>query len=289
MRLRSHPEASFSNFLYARGIEHITGRKYPKDYTTFSGLSYGYYDIQFKDKNGDWVDVEIWGDKPNGSSEEHYAFKRKAKEAYNADNNKFIGVEFRDCFEEEIITDILKPYIGVIEPYVFEKSTDKIIPSTHWSNADELIEYCKEFIKECPNQEFPTEEWLRKRGKWKDREGIAYNTLAVYIKKWIGGVRKLREILEQSQVSTEAWTKDKVLEEYKKWYEQYHISVGSARSRYKRGQIQLSKEEYNRASGIEMAVLKYVGSAGEAQKLLGIEIKNHRIKKSTTDEFINKL
>lgn len=275
MRWRSHPEASFSNFLYTRGIVHDLGKKYPDDYADYSGLSYGYYDIQFLDKQGRWIDVEIWGDKPNGHNEEFYASKRKIKENYNLGNPYFLGIEFRDCFEEERLTILLEPYIGIIEPYVFDKPTDKIIPSTHWSNADELIEYCKDFIKQFPNQEFPTEEWLRKRGKWANREGIAYNTLAVYIKTWIGGVRKLRIILKQSNVSTKEWNTEKALDEYKKWYEKYNLVVGSARARYRRGQIQLTKEEYNWACCIESAVLKYIGSALEAQKILGIEVKKN--------------
>lgn len=276
MRWRSHPEASFSNFLYARGIEHHVGIKYPDDYAEYSNLRYGYYDIRFLDKYGNWIDVEIWGDKPNGSSAEFYAYKRGIKENYNLNNDKFLGVEFRHCFDEDILTSLLEPYIGVIKPYIFLKATDKIIPSTHWSNADELIEYCEEFAKQFPNGKFPTEEWLRKRGKWKNREGPAYNTLAVYIKTWLGGIRQLRTILKQDHVSTVKWDREKALDEYKKWYEKYNIVVGAARSRYKRGKMQLTKDEYNKACCIEMAILKYIGSAAEAQKILGIKVNPNR-------------
>jgi len=270
MRWRSHPEASFSNFLYARGIEHELGRKYPDDYAAYSKRRYGYYDIQFLDKDGNSVDVEIWGDKPNGFNPEFYAHKRKIKERYNRNNASFLGVEFKDCFDEERLSQILEPYIGVIEPYIFEKPTDKIIPSTHWSNADELIDYCREFVKQFPNQEFPTEEWLRKRGKWAKREGEAYNTLSVYIKTWIGGVRKLREILNQSHVSTIVWDKESALEEYRKWYEQYQLTPGTCHARYLRGQIHLSEEESKRCTRIRAAVSKHVGSETEAKSILGI-------------------
>ena len=50
MRWRSHPEASLSNFLYARGITHEAGTKYPDDYVRESGLMYGYYYVRFIDK-----------------------------------------------------------------------------------------------------------------------------------------------------------------------------------------------------------------------------------------------
>jgi hypothetical protein len=53
-----------------------------------------------------------------------------------------------------------------------------------------------------PDGKFPTEEWLRKRGRWADRPGEPYNTLSVYIKQWIGGVRKLRLLLDQEEAST---------------------------------------------------------------------------------------
>ena len=285
MRWRSHPEASFSNFLYTRGIEHELGRKYPDGYSAFSGLAYGYYDTKFLDKHGRWIDVEIWGDKPNGHKEEFYAHKRKMKEDYNKNNPCFIGIEFKDCFVEERLIFLLEPYIGVIEPYIFEKPTDEIIPSVHWSNADELIEYCKDFVKQFDNQEFPTEDWLRKRGKWADREGVAYNTLSIYIKQWIGGVRKLRELLKQSHVSTETWSRERALEEYKKWYEKYNMLVGSSRARYKRGQIQLPEAEFKKACRIEAAIIKHVGSATEAQKILRLKINTQR-HYSNKDELI---
>ncbi|MEI7817350.1 MAG: hypothetical protein WCI45_09190, partial [Desulfuromonadales bacterium] len=91
MRWRSHPEASFSNFLYARGIEHELGRKYPDDYAAYSGRNYGYFDVQFLDKSKRWCDVEIWGEKPNGHRENFYALKRKIKENYNMKNPRFLG------------------------------------------------------------------------------------------------------------------------------------------------------------------------------------------------------
>lgn len=272
MRWRSHPEASFSNFLYARGIPHASGRKYEDDYAVYSNYKYGYYDVQFTDLNGNNVDVEIWGDKPNGHQEDAYAAKREIKERYNQDNKHFLSVEFKECYNEIQLQIILEPYIGVIKPFIFHSESDKIIPTTHWSNADELIAYCKEFIKQFPNKEFPTEEWLRKRGKWKDREGEAYNTLSVYIKTWIGGVRKLRKILDQEDVSTIQWDRNKALKAYKEWYDKYNMTTGSAIAKYKRKVLELTKEEKRWAACVDHAVLTYVGSVLEAQRILGIPI-----------------
>ncbi len=272
MRWRSHPEASLSNFLYARGIDHKIGRKYPADFAKYAKQNYGYYDLTFLSNKKKWIDVEIWGDKPLGHDEKGYAKKRLIKEKYNSSNDQFLGIQYQDCFDEKRLSLILKPYIGLIKPYIFEKATDKIIQSTHWSNTDELVEYCKDLASKSPGGKFPTEEWLRKRGKWKNRKGPALNTLAVYIKTWIGGVRKLRIILGQEEHSTVLWTRDKVLEEYKKWFDTHGLTPGAAAQRVYRGQMSLSEADYNKACCINAAVNKYIGSALDVCQILGIKL-----------------
>ena len=149
--------------------------------------------------------------KPNGHAEAHYKIKREHKEAYNEGNPNFLGIHFMDCFNEATLANILEPYIGSIEAFQFDKPTDHLIHSTHWSNTDELLEFCRHLVSTMPDGQFPTEEWLRKRGKWKGRSGEVYNTLSVYIKTWLGGVRNLRKLLGQSHVSTIEWDKDSAI------------------------------------------------------------------------------
>lgn len=270
MRWRSHPEASLSNFLYARGITHELGRKYSPGFSEATGLAYGYYDMQVLDKWNRQIDVEIWGEKPNGHNEEFYAKKRTLKEKFNAANPSFLGIEFRDCYSEERLELILEPYIGEIIPYVFDRPTDRMIPSTHWSNADELLEYCGDFAKQQSDGKFPTEEWLRKRGKWKDREGPAYNTLAIYIRLWIGGVRKLREILGQSENSTKSWNRENALSAYETWYKSYGRSPSSMRKMHQRGQLAMTEEELRSAANIAQAARTYVGNTETVHGILGL-------------------
>lgn len=62
------------------------------------------------------------------------------------------------------------------------------------------------------------------------------------------------------------WNKEKALDEYIKWYEKYKIPVGSAIARHRRAQMQLTDKEFKRACCIDAAILKYVGSAKEAQR-----------------------
>ena len=269
MRWRSHPEASLSNYLYSRGIEHRPGEKYPEEYGEQSDQSYGYYDLHFKSLENKWIDVEIWGDKPKGHQEKLYQRKRKQKESFNKSNPNFLGIHYSDCYEDYKLDALLKPYIGYIEPYIFDKPTDEVLQPTHWSNADELIELCKHIAKQQPDGIFPTEGWLRKRGNFEDREGPTYNTVSIYIKKWIGGVRKLREILDQEEHSTTTWDKEKAIREYRKWFEKHGFTPTQARTK-RRG---LTGKERKEAQNIANAITKYAGTTEDINKQLGIEPK----------------
>lgn len=278
MRWRSHPEASLSNFLYTRGIEHERGKRYPDSYSKLTGQTYGYFDLHFTDKSKRIIDVEIWGEKPNGHDKDHYEYKKNLKEKFNSENENFLAIDFRNCYEESALEEILEPYVGRISPFIFKNNHDKIIPSTHWSNADELIEYCKEFASKMPDGVFPTEEWLRKRGKWKKRDGEAYNTLSIYIKKWIGGVRKLREIIGQSENSTIKWDKDLVLKEYKDIYDKYGITTGQIRGKVRRNELSIDKGEMKTINNIDYAVRKVFGTAYEVNELLNIKNSRRKMK-----------
>ncbi|MBS8239128.1 hypothetical protein DYI22_01255 [Marinobacter lipolyticus] len=268
MRWLSHPEASLSNFLYARGVEHKKGERYPDSYSEYGDASYGYYDLHFRTFDGRWIDVEIWGDKPNGHAEKRYGIVREAKETFNSNNPNFLGIQHRDCFDEQKLENHLKPYIGCIEPFVFDKPTDEVIQTTHWSNADELIAYCKTIAAEQSDGLFPTEEWLRKRGKWKDRKGETYNTVSIYIKTWIGGIRKLRQILEQEEGSTIQWDRETALKAYKDYYDQYGIVPGQAK-RLREG---VTREMQKKSGQILGALNNHYGTAAKANDELGIVI-----------------
>jgi len=283
-RWLSHAEASLSNFLYARGNQHRKGGKYPEAYAEESGRQYGIYDLTFLAVNGRWIDVEVWGDSPHGLAAE-YALKRTAKEKFNKENNQdFLGIGFRDCYEEESLTAILEPFIGKITPFRFDKPTDPLIYSTHWSNADELLAYARQLASKMPDGRFPTEEWLRKRGKWANRQDEAYNTLAVYIKTWLGGVRNLRRLLDQEHVSTIEWTPEKAIQAYKEFNERYKMTPDQARQRYiRKGDI--DRDVYLEGTRISAAVLKYAGGAEAARAHLGIGMV--RKKKWTRDLIIS--
>lgn len=275
MRWRSHPEASLSNFLYARGIEHKRGERYPDEYAQFSGRSYGFYDLHIKTDVG-WVDVEIWGEKPNGHNAKNYAEKRDLKERFNRNNPLFLGIEFRDCYDDGKLGSILSSVLEVPDPFVFDRETDAQIQSTHWSNADELLEFCRHLASQMPDGRFPSEDWLRKRGKHADRPGEPYNTASIYIKTWLGGIRKVRELLKQSEFSTQQWDRATALREWKTFWQKTGLTPAQARHLSRNGEHQLTQEQISHAIRVDAAVLKYVGSTVTANEELGIETSRVR-------------
>lgn len=277
LRWRSHPEASLSNFLFARGVVHEKGRKYPEDYAEFSGKTYGYYDLHFFDTAGRIIDVEIWGDKPHGHGEAAYAKVRGKKEEFNNGRDTFLGIHYTDCLNDKKLVEILRPYVGTIEPHIFQKPHDPFIETTHWSNADELLETCRKIAAQQPDGKFPAEDWLRKRGKWARREGAAYNTVSIYIKMWLGGIRKTRELLGQAHVSTKAWSKESAIEAYRQFYIEHGVTTEQARHSYRRENSTVSKSVAKKAANIGHAIQTYAGGISVVNQQLGITPVRSRI------------
>lgn len=111
-----------------------------------------------------------------------------------------------------------------------------------------------------PDGRFPTEEWLRKRGKHANRRGEAYNTFCIYIHRWLGGVRQLRELLEQAHFSTNEWDKEKAMAAYEDFCERYGITPAQAIARFIR-KGEGTRESYREAARVAAAVRKYAGGA----------------------------
>lgn len=273
LRWLSHAEASLSNYLYARGVEHKKGERYDDAFAKNAPTRYAIYDLHFKGADEEWFDVEVWGDRPNGHNEEKYANVRKAKELFNSGNPLFLGIHHADCYEDDKLDAILKPAIGLIQPFQFDKPTDAFIYSTHWSNADELLEFCKDLASKRPNGEFPAEDWLRKRGKWAGRDGEAYNTLSVYIKQWLGGIRNLRKLIGQSEVSTLKWERASAVAAYKAFYGQHGMTPNQAKYKNrKQNDETISDAVALEAIRIASAVEKYAGGSDAVNKELAITI-----------------
>jgi hypothetical protein len=238
-----------------------------------SPSKYAIYDLHFKGASGEWLDVEVWGDKPNGHAEERYALVRQAKEKFNAGNLRFLGIHHSECYDDGKLDAVLQQAIGTIQPFRFDKPTDALIYSTHWSNADELLDFCKDLAAKMPGGEFPAEDWLRKRGKWAGREGEAYNTLSVYIKQWLGGIRNLRRLIGQSDASTQQWDRDSAIAAYKAFYERHGLTPNQAKHKNRRKNDGfISDAVALEAIRIASAVEKYAGGSEAVSDELGISM-----------------
>jgi hypothetical protein len=254
-RWRSRPEASLSNFLYARGIEHKRGERYPDHYAKQTGRQRGYFDLHFVSATGAWIDVEIWGDLPDNLTKGRYASTRAMKEAYNATNPHFLGLQYQDCLSDAKLAELLAPYLGHVEPFRFDKPHDRAIETAHWSDADELLETCRALANDMSDGIFPAEDWLRKRGKHANRAGPQYSTLATRVTEWLGGTRQVRRILNQGDASTISWTPDSAIEAWR----DFHAKHGMTPSQYNgaRRRLNLPSEIVKEARRIYAAAKWY--------------------------------
>lgn len=236
VRWRSRPEACLSNFLYARGIKHWRGERYPDDYAKISGRKYGRYDLHFLAQTDEQIDVEIWGDIPDAFSKGRYSVTRAKKEAYHEGRTNFLGLHYLDCLSESRLSDLLVPYIGVIEPFRFDMPRDRLIKSAHWSEYDYWLEECRRIAAEQPDGIFPNEQWLPKRGKYADRPGEAYNTLSRYVQTILGGARNVRKLLGQADASTTKWTPETVIDAWRKFEIEHDITPAQCKGISRHGQ-----------------------------------------------------
>lgn len=218
MRWLSQPEALFSDYLHERGIEHRRGERYPADYAKKTNKKWARYDVHFRAANGKWIDVEIWGETKesqtlSGISRGRYRRSKAVKEKWHKGRRSFLGVSYKDCYSCKRLTEILQPYIG--NGPVNSKATPAIVPEKSlYRDKDELLAECRKLAAAMPDGIFPTDSWLRKRGKHKNRLGPTYNSFAIYVFRWLGGTRRVRELLGQGSASTTKWDAAKVRTEW---------------------------------------------------------------------------
>ena len=83
---------SFPDFLYARGIQHRRGKRYPDDYAKKSGRARGQSDLHFDASSGTQIDVEIWGGISDTWSRGKYSVTRKKKGVFRKSSGAFWGI-----------------------------------------------------------------------------------------------------------------------------------------------------------------------------------------------------
>jgi hypothetical protein len=219
MRWLSQPEAIFSNFLFDRGIRHKRGERYPDEFAAQTGKKWARYDMHFLSKDGIWINVEIWGE-PNGGdgatlnsvSAGRYRKTKKLKENWLRGRTDFLGISYTDCYAPKRLAEYLAPFIGA--PVKSRTDAEFHAEESLYRDKDELLEACRRIAAEQPDEIFPPESWLRRRGKYKGRPGPIYNTLSIYVCRWLGGVRGVRALLGQGYASTVKWDAAKARQEW---------------------------------------------------------------------------
>jgi hypothetical protein len=104
----SRAQAALSSFLYARSIMHKKGERYPLPRTNKGRRRWGLFDLHFRSKTGEWIDVKV-GEPANGK---HPA----GRSGGYVPNPNFLRIPYRVCLSPAALEKTLEPYIGIIAP-----------------------------------------------------------------------------------------------------------------------------------------------------------------------------
>ena len=219
-RWDSFAEACLANFLWSRGLECFRGPRYPPEYAAQSGQKWGQYDLVFKGTNGQYsgkdILIEVWGDKPMGHYEENYARKRQLKEEFNKGNQLFLGIGYKDCYNEAALTTVMQPYIGDVPPNRFGSEQDTCFLPTQWTLADEVLQMCRKVTESTLDNVLPPLHWFTRTHAYKNRQPFAWepDSWGGFMNKiWkIGGWPKVRTILGQPENNMTMWSHSSAVE-----------------------------------------------------------------------------
>lgn len=219
-RWLSIPEVCFSNYCYVRGIIVVKGRRYPEAYSQLYDRAYAIYDNHFMATEAAFVEeeisTEIWGGSSARDEEgrKHYAETRSFKEDFHKNDPTFLGVEYLDCYKENRLREILRPFIG--DPAIRYQHPLINVPSVTLSFVDETIQECRELCEKLPigKQTLPSAEWFARSGRYEDRDRFdweleSYGRLLGRLGQI--GYPKVRMALGQVPKQHEKWNKQQCL------------------------------------------------------------------------------
>lgn len=208
----SYPETMLSNFFYGRGFDVHNGSRYPPEYAAFSGRSSGRYDMHIiaseAPNRGKRLLIEIWGGGQTCNREE-YEKTRKLKEAFHAGNTLFVGIDFMDCYSEDVLKARFAPFIGLPGVVRVAREADRCVPSIHWTMADEVVDKCRTICDNMDDKRLPALAWFTKAGRFKGRdvfpwEADLYRSSATFGSQCtMIGMNNLRKILKQDTTCTQ--------------------------------------------------------------------------------------
>ena len=223
----SFPEVCVADFLWSMGIQVKKGRKYPSDYSEMSGKAFGYYDLEFLATvhpfTDQWVLIEIWGD--INIRNDDYSVTKGKKLEYNALNPNFLAFPHVDCYKEERLILHFDKFIGVAAIVNCDSDMHSRLPSAVWTLADEVVQECQTICDNMDDGVMPSFNWLLRRENYADRvilswEPTSWAKLTQNIKR-IGGIVKVRELLDQSNNSNRKWNRESTILAVTELYENH--------------------------------------------------------------------
>jgi len=271
LRHRSFAEVQVSDFLYKYGADYRSEPRYPEDFST-QHTDGGRFDFGLTIDQEQFF-IEVWGSN-YGRNQQRYDSIRSEKEKYCQENNiNLIGIEYADTLSEDKLKNIFEPYLSNVKNEI-------VVNSIILSFEERVVEDCRQLAAQQPDGLLPSEEWIRKRGRWKDREGDAYGTLPNEIRA-IGGFLKVRQILGE-ELQYRDWDDDKILEELRDFYDTHQITPTKYISQHRLGGENMTTEVSNRATRLVGAMDRSDTSVQSFYTQVGIDKTEFRA--SWTDE-----
>ena len=80
----------------------------------------------------------------------------------------------------------------------------------------------------------------------------------------------------QANVSTVKWDRETTLDAWREYWQKHRLTPNQVRAHHSRNISVFSAEDVKEAGRLVSAVVKYVGSAAEANKILGIIVDRKR-------------
>lgn len=214
---RSSAEAGLCNFLISRGVEYIKGKKYPETYANFGDRKIGWYDLHFSGSKHPFInikiDVEVNGEKPMGHRERDYNKTMNQKRSFNATNERYLEISYRDCYSELRLVQILHKYINVEICNEYKQAQHVGLPCSQ-SILEHVVKQAK-FVCNHLRSDLPSEQWFTSRGPFLNRIKMdwepAWGGFLKDIRR-IGGWIILRKALKQENKQIQ-WSRESIITE----------------------------------------------------------------------------
>ena len=238
----SLPETSCANHLIARGIQVLKGKSYAKEYAEKYDRKSAMYDMHFRGTVEPFLNmmlsVEIFGSGNYGGDnirKKHYAETRRFKEDFHKNDKTFITIEYKDCYSDARLSELLSPYIGY--PDVVFGSTNRF-NTTMDSLQEQVLQQCRDIKENLRIDKLPSANWFDRTGPYKDRvihewEPKSYAKLVCNIERM--KFSEVRKLLGENNIPTHRkWNRDDIVLEYRDTVARHGVSPVTLYNRLKR-------------------------------------------------------